>query len=344
MATDVAASIETSTNAVSAQTVSQVMVITPMMSDQVVSLHAGNDMVHVTAPGTVVQTSGSHTILSDHGGVTVDATGGNSVIYGGEHGDLINEGPDCVFVGAQNGGVSTVNANPGGSDTIFAVTGMLYRGEHGDHSLFVGGSAPVTVSCAADQTLWAGTGGGIYTVGTSHLFFAGGGGADTIVGSAPNCELWTHDHEHLTLMTASTSGPGAQIVASGDDDHIDMRNASGHDSIILWNAEPRPGVGFTGNTTLTASNAGGDVFALFSGAQFGLPSNGPHTITIDNWQPSDILDLSFARDSAGNFVAGYTSADVQSAQMQLAAGNSFTLPDGVTVIFQGAKPTTIAHA
>ena len=81
MATDVAASIETSTNAVNAQTVSQVMVITPMMSDQVVSLHAGDDMVHVTAPGTVVQTGGSHTILSDHGGVTVNATGGNSVIY-----------------------------------------------------------------------------------------------------------------------------------------------------------------------------------------------------------------------------------------------------------------------
>lgn len=320
--------------------------IPAMMPGQIVSLRSGDNVVHVTAPGTIVQTGGSHTIISHQGGMTVDATGGNSVIYGGTDGDLVHEGPDCMFVGAPNGGVSTLDASPGGSDTIFAVTGMVYHGEHGARSLFVGGNAAVTVACAADQTLFAGTGGGIYTVGANHLFFAGGGGADTIVGSAASCNLWTHDRERLTLMTASASGPGAQIVAFGNDDDINMMNANGHNSVILWNAQigsGSSGFGFTGNTTLTASNAGGDVFALFSGAQFGMPSNGPHTITISNWQASDTLDLTFAHNSAGGFLAGYTAADAASAQAQLAAGNSFTLPDGTTVVFQGARPGTIAH-
>ncbi|HET9020235.1 MAG TPA: hypothetical protein VFN46_11640, partial [Acetobacteraceae bacterium] len=200
---------------------SQVRMTTPaIVPGQVVTLQSGDDVVHVTAPGTIVQDGGSHTIVSDHGGVTVNATGGNSVIYGGMGGDLINEGPDCVFVGVPNGGVSTVNASAHGSDTIFAVTGMVYHGEQGDHSLFIGGSGAVTVACAANQTLFAGTGGGIYTVGANQFFFGAGGAADTIVGSAPNCNLWTHDHERLTLMTASTSGPGAQIVAFGDDNNI----------------------------------------------------------------------------------------------------------------------------
>ncbi len=49
------------------------------------------------------------------------------------------------------------------------------------------------------------------------------------------------------------------------------------------------------------------------------------------------------RNSNGNYLAGYTAADAASATTQLAAGSSFTLSDGTTVVFQGAKPTTIAH-
>lgn len=314
--------------------------------DHVTSLHSGDDVVHVTGPGTVIQTGGSHTIVSDHGPMTVNATGGNSVIFGSRDGDLINEGPSCVFVGAANGGVSTINASPGGSDTIFAGNGVVYHGERGDHSLFIGGNGAATVNSAANQTLFAGTGGGIYTAGSNQFFFAGAGGADTVIGNAASSTLWTHDRERLTLMTGSAGGPGAHIVAFGDQDNIDMMHGSGHDSVILWSAQIASGgvaYGFTGNTTLTASTTGGDLFALFSGSQFGMPSNGPHTITIANWQPSDILDLSFAQDHAGNFLAGYSAADAASAQAQLAAGNSFTLSDDTTVTFEGAKPTTILH-
>lgn len=151
-----------STDASSNASQSQAKAVAAMMPGGVVTLNSGNDVVQVTAPATVMQTGGSHTIMSDHGGITINATGGNSVIHGGMDGDLVNEGPDCMFIGAVGGGVSTVNASPGGTDTIIAVTGMDYHGEQGAHSLFIGGSAAVTVSCAADQTLFAGTGGGIY--------------------------------------------------------------------------------------------------------------------------------------------------------------------------------------
>ena len=317
-----------------------------MMPGQAVSLPAGNNVVQVTAPGALMQTGGSDTIMSQHGAMTLNASGGNTVIYGGMDGDLVNEGQSCVFVGAPGGGVSTVNASPGGSDTVFAVTGIDYHGEHGDHSLFVGGSGAATVHCAPDQVLFAGMGGGVYTAGTSQLFFAGGGGADTVIGNAASCAFWGSDHERLTLMTGSASGTGANVVAFGADDQIDMTHNGGRNSVILWNAQIGSGgnaSGFCGNTTLTASDAGHDVFVLFSGSQFGMASDGPHTITINNWQPGDILDLSFARDAAGNFLAGYTAADAASAQAQLASGSSFTLSDGSTVMFHGAKPTTVLH-
>ena len=316
-----------------------------VVPSQVTTLPATDSFLFVTAAGTIFETAGSHTIVSDHGSMTVNATGGNSIIFGSTDGDLINEGPSTEFVTGASG-VSTVNASAGGADTIFAVTGIDYNGAPGANSLFVGGAGAVTVTAAQNEAVFAGPGGGIYTPGRGSFFFAGGGGRDTVVGNAANTILWTADHEQLTLAAGSASVPGANIVAFGDQASVNMANGGGHDSVILWNAEigsDGNAVGFTGNTTLVASNAGDDVFALFSGSQFGTPADAPHTITIANWQASDILDLSFAQDGAGHFLAGYTAADAASAQSQLAAGSSFTLSDGTTVAFQDIKPTTVLH-
>ena len=88
------------------------------------------------------------------------------------------------------------------------------------------------------------------------------------------------------------------------------------------------------------SNAGNDSLVLFSADQFGM-THAAHTLTIMNWQASDMLDLTFA--TAGGNTIGYQASDATAMQKALASGSSYTLPDGTTVTFQGAKPTTIAH-
>lgn len=54
----------------------------------------------------------------------------------------------------------------------------------------------------------------------------------------------------------------------------------------------------------------------------------------------DVLDLT----SFGIPSAGYTQATANSANQQLAAGHSFTLSDGTTVVFTGTAKPTVIHS
>jgi hypothetical protein len=309
--------------------------------DTVVATGAG-DSVSVDAAASVIGyfnnaanfdiTGGSSTIVAGVGVNTLSATSGNAVLFGSNAGNSVLGGSGNVgFLNAA--GQSTFTAGSG-SDTVFAQGGVLYNGSTGN-SLFVGGPGMSTVFAAQNETAYGGTGGEVVSLsGTDKLLMVGGGGADTVMGGTVAPTIWGNTNENLTVTNTAAGG---QYVLFGDNNKMDLSGSGGGSHIIGVNFQ-----GFTGNTTLVASNAGNDSVVLFSAKEFGATAGPAHTITISNWQSTDLLDLTFT--TIQNQTFGYTAADAQGATTALAAGNSFTLSDGTTVVFQGAKPTTVFHA
>jgi hypothetical protein len=310
-------------------------------SGQTVMADAGTNWIEARERRQFFEQSGGASTVNSSSSVsgasTAVATGGDMTFFGFGSGDDVvsvsGTSTRLQFLG--NGGIDTITAGAG-ADTIFAGA-AVYHGASGS-DLFVGGTGMSTLYGAANETIYSGSGGGVWNLApNSSDAWMGGGGADTVMLGAGTtaAQLWTDNDESLSLGAASGTSGGV-IIAFGQNTNIDMTNAAGNDTVLLWNAQigGAGGFAFTGNTTLTASNAGHDLFAMFGAAPFGAGTEAPHTIVVNNWQASDIFDLS----------TGYSAADAQAATQALAAGSSFTLSDGTTVQFNGAKPTTIIHS
>lgn len=318
--------------------------VTASGTGQTVYLDAGTNMIDALAASQMfVQGGGSSTVNSSgatSGSSTAMASGGNLTFFAfGTGNDVVSvSGASTTLQFLGIGGIDTITGGAG-ADTVFAGQ-ALYMGGTGSN-LFVGGAGMSTLMGASKETIYSGSGGGIWSLASnsSNFFDAAGSSvssvmaADTVMlatGSS-TAQIWSANNEKL-MIGAASGGSGAVVVAYGNNQSIDMTNAAGNDSVIMWNVNLSSTQAFTGNMTLTASDAGHDAVVMF-GSLGGMASEGAHTITINNWQASDILDLS----------QGYTAADAQTATTALATGSSFTLADGTTVQFVGAKPTTVIH-
>ena len=296
--------------------------VTASGAGQTVQLDGTTNMIWLTAAS-----GATSTVFANGAG----ALGGNWVSMGGAAGEFVGGGAtNSVYGGA-------------GADTVIAGTSVLYTGTSGSN-LFVGGTGTSTVYGAAKETIYGGTGNGVYSLAANSTDFvvAHGGAAsssmvhDTVMlgSGSVMADVWGNANESMSIG-AAPSATGALVVAYGTNDSIALANTSTagavNNEIVMWNANFGPGA-FTGNTTLTGSSAGHDVYVMFGNlTQFGSTAEAAHTIVINNWQSTDLLNLS----------AGYSSTDVATAQAAIGAGNtSFTLSDGTTVQLNGAKPGT----
>jgi hypothetical protein len=272
--------------------------------------------------------SASQTVVAGSGGLqsAFYMWSGNSVIWGGPDGA-------SVYAGSGNtefyntGGISTVLGSSGADTVLAGGGGVLYAGGAGK-SVFIGGDGFSTVYAASNEVAYGGSGGEqiILSQGDT-LLFLGGAGKDSIIGGSNSVAptVWGNNGNDLTVYSST---PGALYVLYGANDTMNLSWAGGSAHIVAMNGGP-----FAGNDSLVMASAGNDSLVMFAGAEFGLQT-GPHTITVANWQSSDVLDLS----------DGYTSADAAGAQKALAGGaSSFTLADGTTVQFTGSKPGGIVH-
>lgn len=321
-------------------------VVSATGAGQTVQLDGGtNDVLALAATQMIIQSGGASTINSsgaNAGSATAVASAGSMAFFGfGAGNDVVSVSGSTSLLFQGIGGTDTIFGG-GGSDTVIAGQ-AVYMGGSGSN-LFVGGAGTSTLYGAAQETIYGGTGGGVFSLGAnSSDFFVAHGGADStamasdsVVLGAKNVgdQVWGNSNENLTIGAAA-SATGAVVVGFGTNDSINMTNSAGNDTVVLWNVDfgANP---FTGNTTLTGASAGGDVFVMF-GSLFGFASEGAHTVVINNWQSSDFLDLS----------AGYTTGDVTTAQAGTNAGGvfSFTLSDGTTVQIHGTVAANqIIHA
>jgi len=280
--------------------------------------------------GSFTQTGGASTIVAGGAAATMNASAGQTEFWSSAN-NAVSLGSGSAIVLGNASGTTSVTAGAG-SDTVVAVNTMNYKGGTGN-SLFVGGSGMSTVYTATNETAYGGTGGDVMSIASgSKLLFVGGGGADSLMGGTIAPTVWGNKNENLTV---TDSVAGGNYVLFGNNDQMNLQNSGGGSHIIALDGAP-----FAGNASLTMSSAGNDSLVLFSPEQFGL-THQPATITVMNWQASDVLDLTFA--TIGSKTFGYTAADQQTAQTALGSGNSFTLSDGTTVVFQGAKPNTVFH-
>jgi hypothetical protein len=346
-APDLSVNVVTYPVTIGAATQGGTVTVTASVPGEVVTLAGTNNTdLFVTADSvTAMQSGGTNTINANAGSFTLNATGGSDVIYDTTGTNVFNLAPSfSEFVGGPSAaGASTINGAVGGSDLIFAGQGGVdYNGAQATNSEYVGGAGESTVVGATNEIAFSGAGGGAFSIGTGSFDFVGGGGADTITAGSGSASgfIWGNNNENLTLASLAGAGsvPGSSLVALGEDDSINAMNAAGGNTFFVYNQVP-PVAGlttFAGDTTLVGSTAGGDNFALF------VDSTSPvaHTITIENWQSSDTMFITNLTNAGGGLSA--TDANAIAA---FDGGNtqSFTLQDGTTVDFIGAKPTTILH-
>jgi hypothetical protein len=297
-------------------------------SDDVTNLGSGEIALFVLGSDLLNQTGGAATIVTSGAGiVTINATGGTTTIYDNNGGNTFSGGVSTEFV-ADGGAADTYNAVTGGADTIFAVTSLTYNGANAASTLFVGGAGAATVFAGTAATIYGGTGTGSYTEGTGSFFFQGSGGSDTILGgtTAASVTVWGNNNENTTVSQLG-SASGGLYVAYGASDTLNATDARGGNTFVVYDATLPGGTNFTGNTTLVGSSLGGDAFDILAGT-----STAAHTITIENWQASDTLNLS-----------GFSAGDISTADAALASaggsGATFTLSDNTTIKFVGTSPT-----
>ena len=308
--------------------------------DTVNAVAGSNNLMFLTTAGVVNETGGSSTVITGSGGVvTLNATGGNALVFDFQGGNVINASTSTEFVGAPGAAASDYNAAAGGADTIFASTAIDYSNSLGTANslFFLGGAGAVTVSAAAAETVFGGSGGGSYSVGATSFEFFGGGGADTVTGASGSPSILAFGAANESLTINDSTG-GNSIVSFGTNDSINASGAGGGNTwqIVNQTLPAAAGGTFTGDSTLVGSSAGGDTFVVYVDAS----APAAHTVVIDNWQASDAM-----------FIANLASASQSLNATDLAAvnafdaggGSSLTLSDGTTIEFNGAKPTTIAH-
>jgi hypothetical protein len=314
----------------------------------------GTDVVNVN-PGSadellsrtalvVNATGGAVTVVAGGAGntMTVNASGGFQLLQDAVGGAVVNMGPNTDY--QNNPGeatTSTLTGSFGGDDTVWALTAVDYNGGLSNSTFFVGSpttGAAETVQAGANATVDGGENGGLYTEGTTTFDFFGNvittipaaTASDTIMGSASSAFVWGNNNENITVSQstpATNFDQGGIYVAFGSSDTINTASSSGGNSFILYNAAgATTDTGFYGNTTIVVSNTGFDDVSFFASA-----TTPAHTVTIDNWQSTDIF-----------FMGNYSTADQNTATQALnaAAGGptEFTLSDGTTINFVGTSP------
>jgi len=190
--------------------------VTAAGTGQRVNLDAGANVVLADqADLSVMQAAGSSTInssASTAGSSTVMATGGNVTFFGFGNGNDVASvsGAQTTLLFLGEGGTDTIHGGAG-ADTVFAGA-ALYTGGTGTN-LFVGGTGTSTLYGAAKETIYSGTGGGVWSLASnSSNFFAAAGGsasamaADTVMlgaGSTGSANVWSANNENLTLGAPS---------------------------------------------------------------------------------------------------------------------------------------------
>ena len=304
------------------------------------SFATGNELIFAEGAGdTLTFDSGFASVL---GGSAASATVGAAATVLGFFGDTntINAaaGVSTLIAGANNVvqlGLGSVALAAGGTimggagdDTVFATGNNVYQGSAAStgSSVFIGGTGTSTVYTAQNEVAFGGPSGDDYIVKQGGSFqLVGFGGADSVQGGGTGSQItvWANAGEKLTV-TSSIAG-GTYVIA-GNNVNMNLSGSQGSDKVVTSDMY------FSGQSSVAMSTAGQDTVVLFSPEQFGA-TGGPATITVSNWQASDVF-LLYSFGVAG----GYTDADVTSALQQLASGNSFTLTDGTTVQFTGLKP------
>jgi len=315
--------------------------ITSGSTSDVVNVGTGTSFSHIflSAAGTVNQAGGATTVVTEAGGsVTLNATGGSDLVFDGAGGAVVNGGPSNVFANAIGVSSATFNAASGGADTIFAQSAVDYTNKLGTASslLFIGGAGAVTVSAAAQETVFGGAGGGSYSIGaTNFLFVSNIGGADTLTGGpgATSVTAFGGSNESLTV-SQMVSSPGNTFIAAGDQDSINAMFAGGGNSFEDDNQG-----GLAGNTTLVGSNVGHDTFSVYIDSSTTVAA---HTVDIGNWQSTDQIFVINLDPAAGGAL---DQQDLTAVNNFLAggSGSAITLSDGTTINFTDAKPTNIGH-
>lgn len=251
------------------------------------------------------------------------------------------------FTGAQ---ASTVFGGTGGTDLIFAGSAVYYDGSAAAQTTFVASDYASTivgatksqfvssVKAGASAVVFDNNVGGTFTVGSTSFFFGGGGGADTIntgAGTSRNL-MFGHSNENMTIVSSPgvASVLGSTFAAYGDANTINAAGAAGGNTFFAVNQHLAIGE-YAGNSTLIGSSAGKDGFVVFVDSK--NLSQVAHTITIENWQSTDSM---FVGD-LGNANNALNAADKASIDaFNAGTSNSFSLHDGTTITFVGARPTS----
>jgi hypothetical protein len=318
---------------------------------------AGNTFAFAFADADILGLGGNVTVIgvpTTAGGapgvVTLNATpslGGTQIVFSGGGNDLINAGDNTEYVSAATG-QATYNATAGGADTIFALSSIDYTGGAANSLFFLAETGAVTVAAAGSETLFGGSGGGSYSIGaTSFTYDAGAlglGGADTFTGAAGSASVgfFGASGENLTVDQAAGT-KGNTFITFGENETINATNTSGKDVFQIFNTSTNPSAttpaaSFTGDTTLIGSSAGGEIFAL----SVDTTATTPHTITISNWQSSDVIVVSNF-DNIGGVQGALSTADAAAVTAFNAGGSStLSLSDGTTIKFTGS-PTVFIH-
>jgi hypothetical protein len=330
-------------------------------SSAVVNATGSNDTVLVGTPPTNVATGSVATQASGGNSETINASGTNNIVYDYSGGNLINLGGSNTYVANSATLTASTVVGTGGADTVFATSALDFVGTAATSSLFVGSNVGVvTVASASNQTVVGASGGGIYTEGTSSTgsfaFFGhftttlGAAVTDSIVGSAssPTVDAWGNSEENEVVSQAGTAKAllkGNTFVGYGEGDTINATNTTGGDQFIVFNvastANPSAAGNFVGNSTLIGSSAGNELFAFFGNLGFTTVTTPAHTITIENWQTSDVLGLGVGNGStAGDYTSGDASGLLSALTTAKGGSASYTLSDGTTIKFVGASPTS----
>lgn len=319
------------------------------------SMSTGNEMITALGAADMYMfDSGYSTVIGGSGSDSVSVGGSASVVgfFGSGEKFSLTTGSATMVAGANSaatlgsGNNEFVDGGAGngtviggsGHDTIFALGsttgGIMYEGGTGN-SVFIGGAGLSTVYTAQSELAFSGAGGDIFNMSSnSSTTLVATAGNSTVTGGSSHETVYSTGNDSVT---DSNSVAGGTYYLFGSGASVNMAGSAGGKLLVTSDFLA------SGNTDITMSGAGNDSLVLYSPNEFNL-SHGTATLTLSNWQGSDVLDLTYAPSAPGaTGGAGYQASDAASAQAQLAAGSSFTLSDGTTVVFQGAKPTTIYH-
>ena len=307
-----------------------------------------NTIFVVNGNNTTIHGGSGNLIVYDSlgSGLSFDGTGnaGNIFLLDSIGGGSATLGANTQYYNTAAAAAETLVGAAGSNLTSYALAGVDYEGSNANAAFLAGNSGStaggaMTVSGAANTTIWAGAAGGSYSIGGTSFFL---GTASAATGSVPDklyqtslsggggaFFAYSNSHEDLSLTSLpGATASGMNLAAAGDGTTIDASGAAGHNTLWLFGiARSGTSDAVTGAATILGATAGHDTFSLFIDNTIETA----HTISIENYQASDQFLLLNAN---GTGEAAYLPQDVAAIQaFNAGSGNSFTLHDGTTVAF-----------